>query len=96
MSTGQRRPRKTKKQWEAIMADFQHCNLSSKAYCDDKDLAYGTFSKWRQRLAKPGAPKQASPLVELTLPTQAIPSEPDNWQVELALGNGMTLRLKAV
>ncbi len=96
MSTGQRRPRKTKKQWEAILADFQHCHLSSKAYCRDKDLAYGTFAKWQQRLAKPCTPKQASPLVELIPPTQAIQSEADSWQVELALGNGMILRLRSV
>lgn len=96
MTKPQRRPRKTQKQWKAIMDDFERSPLSSKAYCDDKDLAYGTFSKWRRRLAKPGIPKQASPLVELTLPAQAIQSASDNWQVELALGNGMTLRLRTV
>jgi len=95
MSTGPRRPRKTRKQWEAIMADFQHSPLSLRDFCQDQNLAIGTFSKWRQRLSKP-SPKPVSPLLELIPPTQAVPSEPDTWQVELALGNGMTLRIRTL
>jgi len=91
-----RRPRKTRSQWQAIIDEFNQSHLPARIFCSDHDLAYGTFAKWRQRFAEP-AQKKAEParLIELIQPVSAKP-EADYWQVELELGNGMTLRLRTV
>lgn len=94
MSHTTRRPRKTRSQWQDIIADFNQSHLPARIFCSDHDLAYGTFAKWRHRLAK-SVQKKAEParLIELIQPT-SNKLEADHWQVELALGNGMILRLK--
>lgn len=94
MSKIQRQPRKTKAQWQAIVADFHQSNLPSKEYCEEQGLAYGTFAKWRQRLAKKAHQTEVSKVIELIAPEPVAQSKPEDWQVELALGNGMTLRVR--
>ena len=94
MIKSQRRPRKTKSQWQAIMAGFHQSNLSARAYCQEQGVAYGTFAKWRQRLATPDHPENRSNLIELISPAPVAQARPDHWQVELELGNGMTLRVR--
>lgn len=95
MTQSQRRPRKTKTQWQAILADFHQSNLSASAYCQEQGLAYGTFAKWRQRLAQVEPAEKTAELIELMSPVPVAPSKPGHWQVELELGNGMTLRVSA-
>lgn len=94
MSKIRRQPRKTKSQWQAIIADFHQCSLPSRDYCHEQGLAYGTFAKWRQRLTKEAHQGKAPNIIELVAPEPVAQSKPDNWQVELALGNGMTLRVR--
>ncbi len=94
MTQRQKRPRKTKSQWQAVMAGFHQSNLSARAYCQEQGLAYGTFTKWRQRLAAPSTLESRSNLIELISPAPAVQIKPDHWQVELELGNGMTLRVR--
>jgi len=94
MSHPIRRPRKTRSQWQAIITEFAQSPLSARTFCTDHDLAYGTFAKWRGRFAKPLQDKaEFAQLIELVQPVSSEPGAED-WQVELALGNGMTLRLK--
>lgn len=98
MSHPVRRPRKTRSQWQAIITEFNQSHLPARTFCSDQDLAYGTFAKWRQRFAKP-AQKKAEPvrLIELIQPASPKPeakAKAKDWQVELELGNGMTLRLR--
>ncbi len=94
MSLPVRRPRKTRSQWQAIITEFNQSHLPARIFCSDHDLAYGTFAKWRQRFARPPQKKaEPSRLIELTQPVSPKP-EAEDWQVELELGNGMTLRLR--
>ncbi|MCP3688955.1 MAG: hypothetical protein GY784_11115 [Gammaproteobacteria bacterium] len=94
MNHSTRRPRKTRSQWQDIITDFNHSHLPARTFCSNHDLAYGTFAKWRNRLAKPSQNKtKPAKLIELIQPTSSQ-SVTDNWHVELELGNGMTLRLK--
>jgi hypothetical protein len=95
MTQSQRRPRKTKAQWQAILAVFHQSDLSASAYCQEQGLAYGTFAKWRQRLAQVAHPEKTAELIELISPASVAESKSGNWQVELELGNGMTLRVSA-
>lgn len=96
MSLPVRRPRKTRSQWQAIITEFNQSHLPARIFCSDHDLAYGTFAKWRQRFAKPTQEKTVKgSLIELIQPASPKP-EAEYWQVELELGNGMTLRLRAI
>ncbi len=94
MSQPERRPRQTRSQWQAIITEFTQSQIPARTFCSERGLAYGTFAKWRQRFAN-SVPIKAEPakLIELIQPASAKP-EPDHWQVELTLGNGMTLRLR--
>ncbi len=85
MIKSQRRPRKTKAQWQAILAAFHQSNLSASTYCQEQGLAYGTFAKWRQRLAqvRVGHTEKAADLIELMSPAPVVPPKPGDWQVEL-------------
>lgn len=94
MTQSPRRPRKTRTQWRSIISAFNQSHSPARVFCTDHDLAYGTFAKWRHRFAKPTQKKiESSDLIELIQPTSPQP-EPEYWQVELELGNGMTLRLR--
>ena len=96
MSLPVRRPRKTRSQWQAIITEFNQSHLPARIFCSDHDLAYGTFAKWRQRFAKPTQEKTVKgSLIELIQPASRKP-EAEYWQVELELGNGMTLRLRTI
>ena len=89
-----RRPRKTRSQWLGIITEFNQSHSPARVFCEDHDLAYGTFAKWRHRFAKNTQKKtEPSGLIELIQPASPQP-EPEYWQVELELGNGMTLRLR--
>lgn len=96
MSLPVRRPRKTRSQWQAIITEFNQSHLPARIFCSDHDLAYGTFAKWRQRFAQPTQEKPVKgSLIELIQPSSRKP-EAEYWQVELELGNGMTLRLRTI
>lgn len=96
MSLPVRRPRKTRSQWQVIITEFNQSHLPARIFCSDHDLAYGTFAKWRQRFAKPTQEKTVTgSLIELIQPASPKP-EAEYWQVELELGNGMTLRLRTI
>jgi len=93
MRKSQRQPRKSHAQWQQILSDFNQTDLPANVYCKEHNLAYGTFAKWRQRLTRHEQATDRRSLVELIAPTSSS-SKPEQWQVELELGNGMTLRLR--
>ena len=94
MNQSTRRPRKTRSQWRAIIMEFTQSDSPARVFCENHDLAYGTFAKWRHRFTKPAQQKaEPSRLIELIQPASPQP-EAQYWQVELELGNSMTLRLR--
>lgn len=92
--------------WEQIMSQYAASGLSQKAFCQRESLAPSTFSKWRKQLGLAGAkslPAKATadfkPLSCFPLPTATPLMDSGGggvggWDVELALGNGMTLRIR--
>lgn len=91
-----RRVHRSPEQWQALVDQFEQSDLSQREFCQQKRLAYGTFSRWRRRLLarSESSNEQSRPmfveLLESGSPNNAHPT----WDVELQLGEGITLRLR--
>lgn len=83
-----KRIRRSVEQWQTILDRQAASHLSAKAFCDTHQLSYAVFCRWRKRLAS----SDQAPLVELTDLVQAPRRQ--QWDIELELGDGMTLRLR--
>lgn len=83
-----RRVRRSAEQWQAIIDEQTNAGVSARQYCKSNDLSYPVFCKWRRRLA----PNDPAPLMDLT--GLVTPQRPSAWDIELDLGDGITLRLR--
>lgn len=92
------RVRRTAAQWQGLMDRFEASGLTQVEFCRQNEVAFGTFSAWRRKLADREAQPLASPTGEnLFVEFAAQPPrqlESSDWDVELALGGGMVLRLR--
>ena len=85
--------RRRAEQWQVIMADYEASGLSQEAFCTRESLAMSTFSKWRKQLTNEMAGAAASPMfVDLTSLTGR--DKRNGWDIELILGDGMSLHLR--
>jgi len=83
--------RRTPEQWKSLVSEQQKSELSAPQFCRQFDIAYASFSKWKNRIVNDEIDKPE------TLPA-FIEVEPEagvknNWAVELDLGTGMVLRI---
>ena len=83
--------RRSAAQWSRLIAEQSGSGLSQRRFCEDRGLSYSTFSVWRRRVAS-GEGEEAAGFVEVTV--EPPRREPD-WDVELALGNDVVLRIRA-
>lgn len=97
MSANLPEPTSTESYWRAHLERQPLSGLSVREYCQREGFSQASFYNWRKRLhSSPAAPPAISaspiPFVELTslLPR---PSSHSPWQMEVALPNGITLRL---
>ena len=87
------RVRRSATEWAVIFEDYQASGISAVRYCEQAGLSIKTFSKWRRRLQ--GDHTRVPGFVEVTEAlTEEVRSDAPNWDVELALGPGMTLRIR--
>lgn len=84
--------RRTRAQWQTILADFEQSELSAQDFCQQHDLAYSSFAKWRS-LLKQERKKQAEPVSFIPMPPLSLGQPGSHWTIELDLGAGVTLRL---
>lgn len=92
---------RTPEQWQQIFKQHASSDLQIAAFCKQQKLNPLSFYAWRKRLTSNTlhtATTEALPLVEKTqddwvniIPGQATLSK--NWDVELALPNGIVLRM---
>lgn len=84
------RRRRTRAQWQRVLAAQAASGLSQQAYCTRHHIAYSSFCRWKRELS--GAePPTGSAFIELT--PAAVVTEL-RWDVELELGEGVFLRLR--
>lgn len=92
---------RTPEQWQQIFEQYSTSGLQIAAFCKQQKLNTSSFYAWRKRLTsntQHAVINEALPAIEKTqddwvnvIPEQAMP--PQNWDVELALPNGIILRM---
>lgn len=105
----QKYPAHNMTEWHQIMADYAASGLTQKAFCQRAGLAISTFSKWRKQLGLVGTepravtashadfrPLQLTSRVDEAVAIPACGASHADWDVELVLGRGITLRLRTV
>ena len=90
--------RRSEADGRALLARFAESGLTQKAFCEREGVALSTFQFWKNRLGHqpPGAsagtqePTSAASVIELG----TLEDRPAGWEVEIALGDGVSLRLR--
>lgn len=98
----------SRQDWQVIMDQYASSGLSQKTFCQREGLASSTFSKWRKQLGlvhtKPLAVAQDlafQPIPNISMSATSLQGDratcpAEDWSVELAFDNGMTLRIRAL
>ena len=84
-----RRVRRSEKQWAEILRRFESSELESREFCRREGLAPSSFQRWRRRLGS----VSTAEFVEL-VPTSTPIAPAASWSLDLALPNGVCLRLR--
>ena len=84
--------RRSRVDWEALMARYEISDLTQREFCAQQGLAYSSFCYWRKRLRTLEAVEESEPpLIELpSLPSSGLRM----WRIELDLGQGIVLRMR--
>ena len=93
--TVNRNKRRSREEWERLMAEYDAGELSQRACCAEHGLAYSSFGYWRKQLRGALAAKdgQAPALVELPALTR-LSVKPEPWRIELELSEGIVLGVR--
>jgi len=82
MSNG--RTRRTKEEWQQIIARFIESGLTSREFCQKEQLVQTSLLRWRQKLAATSASQ--------FIPVRATSAEsPATWRLTVTLPNGCQL-----
>jgi transposase-like protein len=96
MMARQCKPRRSRSEWQQIVADQQQSGLSIKAYCDQNEITESSFHLWKKKLSD-------HPITEsddtnhnnwLSLDIPATTPDVKPWDIELDLPGGVTLRMR--
>lgn len=90
MKKANTRIRRSREQWQILIDRQQTSDLSTREFCRRNALNYNVFCKWRRRLT--ATEVQPDNLIDITELVKASPAP--TWDIELALGDGMVLRLR--
>ena len=85
--------RRTQSQWQEYLAEYETSGLTQSAFCARHSLAVSTFSKWRAQLRTQDTPQTAEAMFLDLGTVDQVRQEPD-WEFELNLGQGISLRLR--
>lgn len=80
------------------MSEYETSGQTQRTFCREHGLALSTFARWRRLLAQEPAPEAGEPQrlfteLERSAPGEALAETPA-WEVELALGAGVVLRIR--
>jgi transposase-like protein len=95
-----KRVMRTRSQWQTVLDDFNRSGLSKVAYCKQHGIATSSLNRWQRILQDECG---GADFINVTEPLSIAPATPSPtcdsdkaWQVELALGAGIVLRLRTV
>ena len=83
----------------ALVAEFERWDGTQVSFCDAKGVSTKTFRSWRQRYAPAAAAPAGRSAARATAGKPAsfveiAAAAGPGWDVELSLGDGVTLRLR--
>ena len=85
--------RRSSSEWQQIIDDQAESGLSAPQYCEQHQVSYASFSKWRQHFlgTKTSLDSTHSGFIDLS----QVPalSGTGRWNITLCLGDGVELRL---
>lgn len=90
----QARVRRSRTQWQRLLAEQAASGLGIGAFCAAHGLAPSSFRNWRRRLESQGEvvrARRAAGFVELAPRPAPVAA---SWEVELELGDGVVLRVR--
>jgi hypothetical protein len=90
--------RRSEADGRALLAAFAESGLSQKAFCEREGVALSTFQYWKRRLghrplaesARTQEPASAASVIDLG----TLEDRPAGWEVEIELGDGVSLTLR--
>ncbi len=92
------RVNRSKAQWKKLVDEYDVSEITQAEFCRQHKIACSSFLKWRKRFST----QSANDFVNITEPLEKAPSlnTPENqatvpWQVELEIGVGIILRIRA-
>ena len=88
-SLTKRRTRRSRDEWRRLIDEQAESGQTQSAFCAARGISVGSLQNWKRRLAAPEATPQ--PWLELGTLAEAKSA---TWDVELALGDGILLRLR--
>jgi hypothetical protein len=98
MGTTEKRVRRSRAQWRAVIARAARSPLGVSAFCLAEGIGTASFYTWRRRLAREAPEALPAPVAEpafLDLGSLAAPTaDGAAWDIELELGAGVVLRLR--
>jgi hypothetical protein len=95
MGTTERRGRRSRAQWRALIARAEGSSLGIAAFCRAEGIGTASFYTWRKRLAADAGPTPVGEPAFLDLGPLAGPTSNEaTWDIELELGAGVVLRLR--
>jgi len=91
---------RTESEWRSLIDAYKTSPLAQKVFFAKHDIAPSAFHRWRHRFAKEQPPEKQDRFIEIPFPPAADPSSvhsgtpPDQWSVELELGEKCILRIR--
>lgn len=82
--------------WQDKINHWKSSNLTQAEFCHQNGLAMSTFHKWQKKLRTEEIPEPQlpQPFIELPVDSLSHPEPEQQWNIELSLGNGITLRMR--
>lgn len=92
--------RRSRAEWREFLASYERSGLSQQTFCEQHGLALSTFCKWRRDLGSAASTVPAPVFAELEVSSSPeAPVDPPadhlGWDIELALGDGVVLRIRS-
>ena len=97
-STKNTKVHRSAEQWQSLMQTYEDSGLSQQVFCQQNNIAQSTFYSWRSKLKKLSTnefePQTMQDSFIALGPPQATAKPDNDWNVELSLANGVTIRLR--
>ena len=97
-SKPKKRINRSRRQWQLLLDDYHRSGLTKVAFCKQHGVATSSLNRWQRMLE---VQPESGDFVDVTEPLSLAPAsafpngDTDNdWQVELALGNDIVLRIR--